>query len=101
MNSSDDNTLKAFPGYAEAEATATLRALVAQAAKPALAELEALRVALDVRCESLTATLARSANIDPAPLQELIDRLVHAAADEASEAARAARQLALEEAEAD
>jgi hypothetical protein len=92
--------LKAFPGYAEAEATATLRALIAQAAKPALAELEALRVALDVRCESLTATLAGSTNIDPVPLQELTDRLVHAAAQEASEAARAARQLALEEAEA-
>ena len=92
--------MKAFPGYAEAEATATLRSLIERAAKPALAELEALRAALDVRCESLTATLAESASIDPAPLQELIERLVHAAAEEASEAARAARQLALEEAEA-
>jgi hypothetical protein len=99
-SSPDGHATSAFQDYAEAQATATVRTLLAQAAKPALAELEALRVAIDVRCQSLTATLSSTSNIDPAPVRELVDRLAHAAELEAGAAARAARTLALEEAEA-
>ena len=83
--------------YAEAQTTAALRALIARVTEPALAELEALRVALDVRCEALTAALVGTECIDPASLRELIDRLAHEAREEADAAARAARSQALEE----
>jgi hypothetical protein len=99
-SSTPDDASTAFHDYAEAEAAATVRALITQAAKPALTELEALRVAIDVRCESLAATLAGAATTDPAPIRQLVDRLAHAAGEEAGAAARAARTLALEEAEA-
>jgi hypothetical protein len=99
-SSTPDDASTAFHDYAEAQAAATLRALIAQAAKPALTELEALRVAIDVRCESLAATLAGAGITDPAPIRELVERLAHAAGEEAGAAARAARTLALEEAEA-
>jgi hypothetical protein len=89
-----------FHDFAEAQATATVRALIAQAARPAQTELEALRVALDLRYQSLTATLAGAGNIDAAPIHELVERLTHAASEEASAAARTARTVALEEAEA-
>jgi hypothetical protein len=98
--STPDDASAAFHDYAEAQAAATLRTLIAQAAKPALTELEALRVAIGVRCESLTATLAGAGITDPAPVRELVERLAHAAGEEAGAAARAARTLALEEAEA-
>jgi hypothetical protein len=98
--SSPDDASTAFHDYAEAQAAATVRTLITQAAKPALTELEALRVAIDVRCESLAATLAGAATTDPAPIRQLVDRLAHAAGEEAGAAARAARTLALEEAEA-
>jgi hypothetical protein len=96
----DGSTPAAFQDYAEAQATATVRALIAQAARPAQTELEALRVALDLRYQSLTTTLAGAANFDPAPINELVQRLTHAASEEAGAAARAARTVALEEAEA-
>ena len=99
-SSTPDDASTAFHDYAEAEAAATVRALITQAAKPALTELEALRVAIGVRCESLAATLAGAAATDPAPVRQLADRLAHAAGEEAGAAARAARTLALEEAEA-
>jgi hypothetical protein len=99
-SSTPDDASTAFHDYAEAEAAATVRALITQAAKPALTELEALRVAIGVRCESLAATLAGAAATDPAPVRQLVDRLAHAAGEEAGAAARAARTLALEEAEA-
>jgi chemotaxis protein histidine kinase CheA len=83
--------------YAEAQTTAALRALIARVTEPALAELEALRVALDVRCEALTAALVGTECIDPASLRELTDRLAHEAREEADAAARAARSQALEE----
>jgi hypothetical protein len=89
-----------FHDFAEAQATATVRTLIAQAARPAQTELEALRVALDLRYQSLTATLAGAANIDAAPIRELVERLTHAASEEAGAAARTARTVALEEAEA-
>jgi hypothetical protein len=89
----------AFKGFAEAEATATVHTLITRAAKPALEELEALRVALDVRCASLVATIAETGNLDPVPVQELVERLVHAAGEEANAAAQAARALAVAEAE--
>lgn len=90
----------AFQDLAEAQATATVQALIARAAKPAQTELEALRVAIDVRCESLTATLTGASKIDPAPIRELVERLTQAANEEANAAAHAARALALEEADA-
>ncbi len=99
-SSTPDDASTAFHDYAEAQAAATVRALITQAAKPALTELEALRVAIDVRCESLAATLAGATTTDPAPIRQLVDRLAHAAGEEAGAAARAARTLALEEAEA-
>ena len=85
--------------YAEAQTTAALRALIARVTEPALAELEALRVALDVRCEALTAAFVGTECIDPASLREVIDPLAHAAREEADAAARAARSQALEEAQ--
>ena len=62
MKSSTPTGDSAFKGFAEAEATATVHTLITRAAKPALAELEALRVALDVRCASLVATIAETGN---------------------------------------
>jgi hypothetical protein len=85
--------------YAEAQTTAALRALIARATEPALAELEALRVAVDVRGEALKAALVGTECIDPASLREVIDRLAHAAREEADAAAQAARSQALEEAQ--
>lgn len=85
--------------YAEAQTTAALRALIGRVTEPALAELEALRVALDVRCEALTAAFVGTECIDPASLREVIDPLAHAAREEADAAARAARSQALEEAQ--
>ena len=96
----DGTTPATFHDFAEAQATATVRTLIAQAARPAQTELEALRVALDLRYQSLTATLAGAANIDAAPIRELVERLTHAASEEAGAAARTARTVALEEAEA-
>jgi hypothetical protein len=96
----EGTTPATFHDFAEAQATATVRALIAQAARPAQTELEALRVALDLRYQSLTATLAGAGNIDAAPIHELVERLTHAAGEEASAAARTARTVALEEAEA-
>ena len=90
----------AFQDLAEAQATATVEALIARAAKPAQTELEALRVAIDVRCDSLNATLASASRVDPAPIRELVERLTQAANEEANAAAHAARTLAREEADA-
>jgi hypothetical protein len=86
----------ASEGSAHAQTTAAFRSLIAQAAKPALAELEALRVALDARCESLSATLEGAARIDLAPLHELVDRLTDAAAAEARAATAKADAAAAE-----
>lgn len=85
--------------YAETQTTAALRALIARVTEPALAELEALRVALDGRCETLTAALVGTECIDPASLREVIDRLADASREEANAAARAAHSQALEEAQ--
>jgi hypothetical protein len=87
-----------FRDDAEVQTIAALRALIPRVTEPALAELEALRVALDVRCEAITAALAGTERIDPASLHEIIDRLAHAAGQEADAAGRAARSQALEEA---
>jgi hypothetical protein len=86
----------ASEGSAQAQTTAALRSLIARAAEPAFAELEALRVALDARCESLSAALEGTAGIDLAPLHELVERLAHAAAAEAHAAAAEARAAAAE-----
>jgi hypothetical protein len=96
----DTTTAAAFKDYAEAQATATVRSLIAQAARAAQTELEALRVALDLRYQSLTATLAGAGNVDTAPLHDLVERLTHAAGEQADAAARTARTVALEAAEA-
>ena len=88
--------MTASEGSAQAETTAAFRSLIARAAKPALAELETLRVALDARCESLSAALEGTAGIDLAPLHELVERLVQAAAAEARAAAAEAHATAAE-----
>ena len=68
----DGTTPATFHDFAEAQATATVRTLIAQAARPAQTELEALRVALDLRYQSLAATLAGAGNVYTAPIHASI-----------------------------
>lgn len=89
-----------FRDDAEARTTAAFRGLIAGVTDRALGELEALRVAFDVRCEALTAALAGSSCIDPTWLHGVVDQLALAAGEEADAAARASRSQALEEAQA-
>jgi hypothetical protein len=94
-----DHTLEAFQRFAEDQATATARSLIAEAAKPALLELDAFRAALDARAGALAATLAGAAVVDQNPIRDLVGRLAAAARDEASTAASAARAAANREAD--
>src|SRR6266849_4681904 len=80
-----------FHDYAEAQTTAALRALITRGTEPALGELEALRVAFDVRFEAARGALEGPPCIDPAWLREILDQLAHATDREAEAAARASR----------
>src|SRR5437016_7888921 len=86
-----------FHDYAEAQTTAALRALITSGTEPALGELEALRVAFDVRFEAVRGALEGLPCIDPAWLREVVDQLAHAAGREAEAAARASRSEVLAE----
>jgi hypothetical protein len=94
-----DDPLEAFQRLAEDQATAAARSLIADAARPALIELDAFRAALETRAGALTATLADATVVDPTPIRELVGRLAAAARDGASAAANAARAAAVREAD--
>src|SRR5262249_5758402 len=77
---------------------AALRALVRKVTDPILDELEALRVAVEVRCEAVAAAVDDPKALDPA-LREVLDQPAKAAHAQATAAAQTARLQALEEAE--
>jgi hypothetical protein len=77
---------------------ASLRALIGKVTNPILDELDALRVAVEVRCDSIAAAVSDPKGFDPA-LQQVIDQFRLAARQRAEAAAHAARLQALEEAE--
>ncbi len=88
-----------FEQEARSQIATALGAQVAPAADAILTELEALRVAFDVRYQSVTEAVAGLRQSSPAWLHEVIHTLAAAASDEAKAAARIARGEAVEQAE--
>src|SRR5713101_7011600 len=86
--------------HEEAETgAAALQALIAKVTDSALRELDALRVAVEVRSDAVVAALTGPDSINPAWLREVLDQFAHTAREEADSAAHAARTQAFEEAE--
>lgn len=89
-----------FQENAESQITTALGAQLAPAAEAILRELEALRVAFDVRYEGVTETVALLRSASPGWLHEVIHRLARAAGEEAEAAAQVAQGQVVEQAQA-
>lgn len=89
-----------FEEKAESQIVAALDARIAPAAEAILEELEALRVAIDVRYDSVTEAVERMRSASPEWLHEVIHALAGVADEEAQAAAKAAQAQAIEQAQA-
>ena len=90
-----EDSLVASEEKAVSQIAAALAAEIGPATEAIRGELDALRVAFDVRCESVIETVAKLRSASPGWLQDVTRKLAQAAAEEVDAAARVARSEAV------